>query len=772
MSEQYTEQELQAYFGNRTHRHQQPPAPEPPPPPSPDEVIRKRAWTLVGAMGGLILLVGLGIGIYLLTLLDELPSIEQLENPDINLSTIVYTADGELLTRFAHQDRTPVPLDSVSHFVVDGLVATEDYRFYDHWGFDPFRFASAVVKTLSGDRQGGSTITQQLARNLYKEVGNETTITRKLKELMTAIQIERNYTKREILEMYLNTVPFGYNTYGIATASQTYFNKNVKDLSLPESALLIGMLKGTSLYNPRRHPERATRRRNTVINQMVRFGDLPADVAQQAKADTLKLDFSPVTHTNNFAPYFAEHVRLWMRKWAEDNGYDLYTDGLVVHTTLDSRMQRLAQTAVARQLKGLQAVVDVDWSPARNKVRSYFETGSFVKVKEAEDFEPFSVFWQRNEDILDDMIRESGNYRNRVRNGTSRRQALADLKRDEAFMDSLKTAKSRLEAGFVAVDPTTRHIKAWVGGRDYTVDKYDHVAIAKRQPGSTFKPFLYTAAIDNGYSPYYTLLDDSVTIEVPGSDPWSPGNSGKKFSGRYLTLRQGLSTSTNSIAARLVSEIGGQQVANYARLMGVSSTLEPVFSLALGTSDVSLYELANAYATLASGGLYGDPVIITRIENRSGTILDEFFSEPREVLSESTTYTVLDMMRATIDSGTGRRVRGMFGVEGDFAGKTGTTQGGADGWFMLMHPNLVMGSWVGFNDRRVAFRSDWWGQGAHNALFVVGDFMKNVLDEQALSHPNARFTPPEGYMIPLPLPDANDATLEKKGGDKKGRIGW
>jgi penicillin-binding protein 1A len=736
-------------------------------------VLIRRSLMVAASLAGALAAIGLLLGIYMLTLIPSLPTFEQLENPDVDLATVLYTSDGELLTRFARQDRTPVPLDSVSHWVVDALVATEDYRFYDHWGLDLFRLFSSAVKTVLGDRQGGSTITQQLARNMYTEVGNEISIKRKLKEAMTALQLERNYTKDEIIEMYLNTVPFGYNSFGIETAAQTYFGKSAKDLDLAESTLMVGLLKGTSYYNPMRHPERARERRNVVLTQMVRYGELGADTAAVVKADSLRLSFRRLSHTQNLAPYFAERVRLWLGEWAKANDRNIYTDGLVVYTTLDSRLQAIAEDAVQRELDGLQAVSDVGWSRARSGVRDGTSFDDFLRIKAKGGFEPFDLFWQQNPGVLNDMLKETRQYRDLTARGMSSTEALADLRKRTDFLDSLKTNKERLEGGLVVLDPVSRHVKAWVGGRDYELDKYDHVSVARRQAGSTFKAFLYTAAIDNGYSPYYRLMDDSVSIELPGAqEPWKPRNSHGSYSKRMMTLREAISGSINVVAARLVDEVGSDAVANYAEVMGVRSPLERVHSLVLGTSDVNLLEMTNAYATLASGGFYADPVMVTRIMDRSGNVLADFSTEREEVLSEETAFTMIDMMRGVIDDGTGIRIRNQFGVRADVAGKTGTTQGGADGWFIMMHPQLVTGAWVGFNDSRMKFRP-WWGEGAHNALLVVGDFFSAAADSLGESFSETRFIPPEGYDVPNPVVTGlDDAVVEKEGGDEKGRIGW
>ena len=764
----YTERELRAQFGKRRKRRRRSQKSSSS---RADSDARARRLVRAAALASLVLAAT--IVVFLFFLSRDTPSFEQLENPDLSMATVVYTADGEVLTRYALQDRTPVPLDSISQHMTTALVATEDYRFYDHWGIDVFRTVVSVAKTVLGDQQGGSTITQQLARNLYREqVGNEVSITRKLKEWMTAIQLERRYTKSEILEMYLNTVEWGYNTYGIQTASLTFFGVPASQLRLHQAATLVGMLKGPSRYNPVRHPERAKTRRDVVLNQMVRFGDLEQSVADSTKSMDLALNFNRLTHVDNPAPFFAEEVRHFVDNWAEENGYNTYTDGLVVHTTLDSRVQRLARKAVDDYMPRLQAVADVEHS---SKGGGFFsaDLDPYVRKVSQEDFPRFDRFWSREKSFVDDAVRQTERYSLLIDDGMSRAEAIDALRKDTVFMDSLKTEYTRLELGLVAVDPMTRHVKAWVGGRDYGLGKLDHVSGTRRQPGSTFKPFLYTAAIDNGYSPYYSLLDDSVTIMMPGMpEPWSPSNSGDKFSGRMLTLRDGLRMSRNTIAARLVNEVGPEQVKAYASRMGVASPLEPVPSIALGTSDVTLLEMTNAYATLANGGFAGNPILVTSIADRSGRILADFVSQQEEALSEYTAYTMIDMLRGVLaEGGTGIRVRRLFGVTEDVAGKTGTTQNGADGWFVMMHPEIVMGAWVGFNQPAIRYRTSYWGQGGHTALYLVGDLFRSMARDKEIKLSNRRFEPPSGWSVPLPLiSDLDDSG--KIGGKKKGRVGW
>jgi len=724
-----------------------------------------------------LLFIGVfGLGVFMLVVSGDMPSLSQIENPNLQLATVAYTADGVELGRYGWQNRSSVPYEDISPHVIHALVATEDHRFYDHWGIDVFRTVSAVTQTVLGklglpgfEKQGGSTITQQLARNLYNEqIGFETTITRKLKEMVTAAQLERRYTKPEIIEMYLNTVPFRHNAYGIEAAARTYFRKSASELDVRESAALIGMLKANTRYDPVRNPELSRQRRNVVMSLMVKHGYLESTFYVTMRDSLTQTNFRSADVTDSFAPYFAEYVRNWLTEWSETSGHDIYTKGLVVHTTLDSRMQALAQQAVETQMDGLQAVVDCEWSDRSNP---RFRFGENLEAYQKADCDPFAYFWEIKDDLLERFIRESERYRKLRARGITADAAMAELRTQETFLDSLKSEKTRLEAGFIAVDPRTGYVKAWIGGRDLKDDWYDHVAIAKRQPGSTFKPFVYTAAIDNGYSPSYLLPDTFFTyIDPVTKQRWRPGNSGAAPTGRMMPLREGLARSLNTITGQLIIEIKPSTAAFYARRMGIESELEQVPALALGTSDVSLLEMATGYSTLANRGVRNDPIAVTRIEDMNGNVLYEVQPEPKEALSEETTAIVVDMMRDVVTQpyGTGVRIRNQYGLNGyDFAGKTGTTQESADGWFMLMHPELVTGAWVGFNDRRMTFRSSWWGQGAHNALFLVGDFMRRVHASSDIALNKAE---------KFPLPDAYDPlpALENAEGnaDQRGRVGW
>ncbi len=672
---------------------------------------------------------------------DNLPELQTIEsrNFELTLATIAYTADGMELGRYGRQNRTWVAFDSIPDHVVNALVSTEDRRFWRHWGIDLWRTSSAVTQTLLSkvglpfEQQGGSTITQQLARNLYNsQIGFEVSVTRKLKEMGAAVQLERRYAKQEIIEMYLNTVPFRHNAFGIAAAAKTYFDKPATRLDTLETAALVGMLKASTSYDPVRNPENSRRRRNTVLRQMVQQGYLDREFYEAHREAITPTRLRTADVTDSFAPYAAEHVRQEVEAWGDSAGYDVYADGLVVHTTIDSRLQVQAEAAITNTLDALQAVADCEWSAQHSKRLDFGEALDQYMADDCHQDPPqrFAYFWQISQDLLDSFVRTTPRYRRLRSSGLSERAALSELRSNAAFMDSLKTAKTRMEAGLVSIDPRSGHVKSWVGGRDLSTEWYDHVNVARRQPGSTFKPLLYATAIQTGWSPEAKYRDSVYSYSVIGPDTvWAPQNSGGEVSNQYYSLQEALARSLNTISAQLINELGPDPVVQFAKGMGITSTLEPVLSLALGTSDVSLLELATAYSTLANLGTKVEPVVITRIEDQHGTPLYEYRPEPVVELNKETAIVIVDMMRDVInqDYGTGYRIRWQYGQDAyDFAGKTGTTQEGADGWFMLMHPEMVTGAWVGFNDRRITFRSTFWGQGAHNALFVVGDYLQRI----------------------------------------------
>lgn len=678
-----------------------------------------KALASLAAMGFALLCV------YVVILIPFTPSISELRKAKVEQPAQLISSDGKLITTYKRFNHELVELKNISPHVVNALIATEDHRFYDHHGVDVLRTAAGALRTMAGKTEGGSTITQQLVRNLYpEEIGRKRTITRKIKEIITALKIEFVYSKKEILEKYLNTVPFLYNAFGIEMAARTYFDKSSSKLNVLESATLIGMLKGNSYYNPMLNPERAVERRNVVLAQMVKHNKLSKENFETLKNRELRLDFERQPEALGPAPHFAEYVRKWLIEWADRNDYNIYSDGLVVHTTLDSRVQAIANQAVKRQMDILQAVADVEWGMASDRLISK-SAGSYPSLRRS--VRPFGHFWKTRTDIVDAFIRESGAYQSAIKSGTKPENAIAQLRKNAKFMADLRKEKTLLQTGFVALDPTSGQVKAWVGSRDYETDQYDHVARAQRQPGSTFKPFVYGAALEQGMPSNKRYTDREVEIQMKDGTVWRPSDSTAP-SGREMTMREGLIYSKNTITAQVMQEVGPKNVADFARKVGVNqSKLDAVPALALGTSPVTLLEMASAYGTFANNGEYRRPAFITSITDKKGKVLAQFGTDGSRVLSEKIVAELTDMLRGVVQQGTGTAVKTQFGIRADVAGKTGTTQNNTDGWFILMHSQLVAASWVGFNDSRVTMRSNYWGQGGHNALNVVGDFFQQAI---------------------------------------------
>ncbi|RJG27463.1 penicillin-binding protein 1A [Massilia cavernae] len=698
--------------------------------------------------------------LYVLILIPLTPGISDLRQARSAQASVLVSSDGKQLATFEQGLQERVRLDQVSPHVVKALVATEDHRFYDHHGIDFRRSVGAVLYTLKGDSQGGSTITQQLARNMFpEEIGRSRNLNRKLKEMITAIKIEATYTKDEILEAYLNTVPFLYNTFGIEMAARTYFDKPAARLDILESATLVGMLKGTKYYNPVTNAERSVQRRNVVLGQMLKHGVINEARFKALKKRPLRLHFERQPERGGTDSHFSSFVRKWMIQWADENDYNLQLDGLVVQTTLDSGLQQAALRAVARQGDALQAIADVEWSQPGLSYTS--STSAYAGMHHA--INPFEYFWKSKRGLLDAFIRETPEFKQAVEDGEAARDALKRLKSDRKFMAELRAAKTRLETGFVAIDPQTGEVKAWVGSRDFRRDQYDHVAQAARQPGSTFKPIVYGAALEKGMSPERPYVDAVLDIKAGDGKVWRPTDMSGS-SGNRMTLREGLVYSKNTITAQVMQDVGLPGIIQLARDLGIKdSALDSVPSLALGTSPVTLLEMVSAYSTIAAQGEYRPPVFVKRITDRDGKVIAEFGGEaPRRAMSNESAVTLIDMMRGVINRGTGTGVRYRFGITADVAGKTGTTQKNADGWFILMHPNLVAGAWVGFNDNRVAMRSNYWGQGGHNAILVVGDFFKAALESGKVD-PRAVFP---GAPKPAPVQeDEQPVEVEEQPGE-------
>ena len=715
---------------------------------------RAAQWAALGAGTAAAALV-----LYLGVLVFTTPDVDALQKAQALRPSVIVSADGEVIGRFSTAYQAPVALKEVSPELVNALIATEDHRFYEHGGLDFKRTLASAWNTLHGDMQGGSTLTQQLARNLFpQEIGNERSLNRKLREAITAMRLERHSSKDQILESYLNSAPFLYNVRGIEMAARTYFGKPASQLDTAQGATLVGMLKGTQRYNPVRNPERALERRNVVLAQMVKRGTLSAVRFERLRQQPLALDFRrPEEGGIGQARHFVENIREQLVEWADTHDVDLDRDGLVIRTTLDSKLQRLAQDAVAQQVALLQRVAGAEWSEPRLR---------WAGAKTPEAKQPFAHFWRERPQMLAEMARDTPAYREARKAGAGEAEALARVMNDTDTMQRLRDEKTRLSAGFIAIDPSSGAVKAWVGSPDFAREQFDHVAQAKRQPGSTFKPFVYGAALQRGFSTERSYVDAAVEITLADGTLWKPSDGGGP-SGESMTLRQGLVQSKNTITAQLMQDVGAEAVVNFAQAAGVrQSKLDPVPSLALGTSPVTLLEMANAYATLASMGARREPLLVTSIEDRHGKTLAVFDAaadrQPEQVFDKSLVARLVDVMRGVVQTGTGAGMRSEWGLRGDAAGKTGTTQNNTDGWFMLMQPGLVAGAWVGFNDPRVTIRSNHWGQGGHNALRIVGDFWRQgqkakLIDTKAEFPQVVPDAPEAPATDPGALPDAAPA---------------
>jgi len=718
----------------------------------------------------LLLLILIGAG-YFTYLVQGLPSIQELENPQTAVATEVRSRDGAVLDRYFVENRTYVTIDEISPNIINALIATEDHRFFDHWGIDIRRIAGLPYYWIQGRIQGGSTISQQLARNLYRNIGFEVSVTRKLREMITAIQIENNYTKREIIEMYLNTVEFSNSAFGIEQAARTHYGKPARDITVSEAATLIGQLRAVYAYNPRRFPERAQFRRNVVLNQMFNRGFINSEVFQNLRLEEIQLNYQPPSRSGRESRYFGEYVRLRIQDWALENGYDLFTDGLVIYTTIDSRLQRHAESAVQEKLLEFQPIFEQEWTS---------RGGEYM-----------DEYWDQYPQFLREYIRETDRYKNGFQKYNTDQESVvfAELMADSAYVDSVKRAKTKLQASFTAVDPANGNVLAWVGGADFGSQQFDHVHQSRRQAGSTFKPFVYAVAIDNGYMPYHRFSKFPTSFIETSGRLWSPKDPSVPAGPEMVALREALARSLNNVTVRLLPEIAGapgtnraddlmpaaRKIAEMASNLGIEMRSSQVFpSIALGTTEVSLLELVSAYTTFVNQGVHIDPVAITRIEDREGNVLAEFNPEyTEEVISPETAYMMIDMMRGVIRGGdgyhgTGVRLRNVYGVQQDVAGKTGTTQNSADNWFVAMMPHIVMGSWVGGEDRRIRFPTNSptsIGQGARTALPIVGQFINNVTSDPDAPWSYDAFEQPPGFVLP-------EEPADRERDDRRGRIGW
>ncbi|MDJ1485290.1 transglycosylase domain-containing protein [Cytophagaceae bacterium DM2B3-1] len=735
-------------------------------------------WISFVAFWALLLFYIFAVSVDLFGMFGPMPDLKTLENPKNELASEVYSADGILLGKYFVSNRSPIEYEDISPNLINALVATEDVRFERHSGID-FKGTFAIISSfISLDPRGSSTISQQLAKNLYKTRGEGSEgslysvrplrlLIIKTKEWMTAIKIERSYTKREIITMYLNTVDFGSNAYGIKTAAQTFFRKKPAELTIPESAVLVGLLKSTTAYNPKRNPDRAKIRRNTVMQQMVKYSYLTEIDYEKYKEQPIEKmieNYTVENHSKGLATYFRSVLQRELQRWCRENGYDIYRDGLKIYTTIDSRMQAHAEEAVAQWMKQLQVKFNAHWKGKnpwvdenRKEIANFIEnaakgTPHYRELQQA-GIDTDEIWQEMNKPVPMRIFSWQG-------------------EKDTVMspLDSIRYYKRFLQTGLLSMVPATGEIKAWVGGLDFKYFQYDHVKQGRRQPGSSFKPIVYATALDNGYTPCYTVVDAPITFaEDVGGKPWTPNNSDGPPSGRQFTLRQAMGRSVNTISAYLVKNLGPQKVVDYAKRLGITSPLEAVPSIALGTQDVSIYELLGVYSTFVNSGIWNEPKYITRIEDKNGNVIWEPVPRNVEVLSEETAYLMTYMLQGAVQE-RGGTAQGLhrYKIWKDYpeiGAKTGTTQNHSDGWFMGVMPNLATGIWIGGDDRSIHFR-DRTGEGGKMSLPLWGMYMEKVVNDPQLDFKPGKFKKPATLSVTLDcsayqITSATDSTKDK-----------
>lgn len=731
-------------------------------------------WVLGILLAVALLLLIFYFSIYF-GMFGKIPSTGELSELKQNEATEVISADGKLIGKYYIFDRQPVKYEHLPQHLIDALIATEDVRFFEHDGIDGRSLLRVIFKTLLlQDRSagGGSTITLQLAKNLYgrKNYGSLGIVVNKFQETIIARRLEEIYSKNEILLLYLNTVPFSDNTFGIESAAMKFFGKRTPELSLEESAVLVGMLKASHYYNPRVYPDRSRLRRDVVLLQMLKYGYLDHETTEAAKLKSVVLDYQSFSHDQGLAPYFREQLRQDVMAILDTlptkNGepYNIYKDGLIIHTTIDHHMQSLAEKAMHTHMANLQQIHE----------KSYGKNAP----------------WLRNKEIILEAVRRTNTYARLRETGLTDAEILEkidenkrkmnlfnygeDIEIEASTLDSIKHYAKFLNAGFIAVEPETGAVKTWVGGIDFENFKYDHVKQSRRQVGSTFKPIVYTAALENGISPctYFSITE--VTYE----GGWTPGNSGPPPEDPYMNypLPTALSQSYNTIAVKVLMETGIMNVVNQANRMGITSKLPRVPSLALGTAELNLTEVAQAYTSYVNKGTPSTPYYITRIEDGDGNVLAEF--QPQIAKSRAFTNTngqlMVEMMKSVINEGTGVRLRTTYGLQNDIAGKTGTTQANKDGWFVGIMPKLVTVTWVGADDHRIGFRTTSIGQGANSALPIFALFLKSLNEDERYNEiTRARFPQPSEEVLAMLdcEPEERDGFFDRlfSGSDKEER---
>jgi penicillin-binding protein 1A len=733
----------------------------------------KRIWKLffAGFIVIVLLFILASVGAF-----GKLPTFEELENPENNLATEVISIDGKTLGKYYRENRTPVKYKELSVHLVNALIATEDERFYEHSGID---FRGTARAALKFGREGGaSTITQQLAKMLFTKRASGNIVKRviqKIKEWVISIRLEQHYTKREILTMYFNKYDFLNQAVGIRSASRIYFGKEPKELTIEESAMLVGMLKNSSFYNPIRFSDRVKNRRNVVLKQMNRNDFITVSQKDSLQKLDLNLNINKEGHSDGTATYFREYLREFMQGWIKNHpkpdgsDYNIYRDGLKIYVTLDSRLQKYAEEAMQEHLSNLQRVF---FKQQKNN-----RTAPFYELTKAEV-----------KSTLESAMKRSSRWKKMMKAGVSEkeiRKSFDSITEMKIFswkgeidtiltpMDSIKYYKHFLQTGILSVEPQTGHVKAWVGGINYKHFQYDHVKQGSRQVGSTFKPFVYATAINQlRLSPCEELPNTPYTIpkgKYGLPEDWTPRNAGEKYGG-MRTLKNALANSINVITTQLIDKTTPRNVVRLAKSLGITSDIPEVPSIALGSVDLTLYELVGAYSTFANKGMYVEPMMVLSIEDKNGTVLEDFTPRTKEVLSEESAYTVINLLEGVTTAGSGQRLRSSAGnypdnvvtgypyqFENPIAGKTGTTQNQSDGWFMGIVPNLTTGVWVGAEDRAAHFEDLARGQGATMALPIWALYMKKCYADETLSVSDQPFEVPEKMTIQL------DCDLYKKG---------
>ena len=710
-------------------------------------------WYLIVLWSMFIIAVTCGFGLFYginKEWFGDMPTFEELENPSTNLATEIISADGKILGTYYIENRSNVSYSELSPHLVNALLAIEDIRFYEHSGIDQRALMRVIFGIATGnDKGGGSTLTQQLAKNLFPRGENLSTpqlVIRKFQEWVTATKLEYNYSKDEIIAMYLNTVFYGHNAYGIKKASETFFNVEPKDLNIEQAAFLAGVVNAPSRYSPIRHPERATSRRNLVISQMATYGfitEQERDSISQIPIDMS--EFGVLDHNSGQATYLREYLRGTLTEWAKTHTkpdgtpYNIYKDGLKIYTTIDSRMQRYAEEAVREHLSlDLQPAFDKHWKGEPNA--------------------PFSLEEEEIEALMELSMKRSERYRVMKKAGISIDSIRKNFNKPTKMtvfswngpidtimtpMDSMRYYKSFLQSSLMSVESHTGHVKAYVGGIDYKYFKYDHVTQARRQVGSTFKPFLYSLAMQEGeYTPCTKVPNISYSIEMPDGKFWEPRDAGKTMFGEEVTLKWALAHSNNRISTYLMKRFGPEAVIQMARRMGATSHIDAVPSICLGVCDLSLYEMVGAMNTFANRGVYIKPIFITKIEDKNGNVIEHFHTEQVEAMDDITAYKMIELMKGVVQSGTGVRLKYKYGLKNPIAGKTGTTQNQSDGWFMGITPDLTTGIWTGAEDRSVHFRTIGLGQGSNMALPVWAIYMKKIYADPTLNISQGDFEKP------------------------------